>query len=135
MAFINDSRKPSGVGQVITAGVLLAATPVVSSVIDVQTRKKLGLRFDLTRVAATSVIWHLLGSTNGTDFSRVPSNRDDGTPPNTTMLDGNFQRTGIGADDDWFHDEIDVASLRAVQVVVDSVAGTTDTVDVDAYAE
>lgn len=132
MAWTNKNKR--GNGQVMTAAVVATGVPVTSDDMYVGILDRLSLFFTLTRVAATSVEWWLEGSYDGVSWFRMPAILDEGTPPGVTHADGEHTRAQA-VSGSWAHTNIEVTGLHSVRVVVDTTAGTTDTMDVFGYGE
>ena len=61
-----------GRGTIVEAETVATGVPKTGVAMDVATLDFVSFEFDLTRVAATSIEWWMLGSVDGVVFTRVP---------------------------------------------------------------
>lgn len=135
MATSWENKGGIGFGLVMEDAVIEADTPATGIAMDVGALDFVSFGLELTYVAATSTEWWFEGSPDGTNWYRLPVNEDTSVPPDVTMDNGEFTWARAAGKDSWAHPAFRVTALKQIRIVVDSTAGTTDTMSVQAYAE
>jgi hypothetical protein len=102
---------------------------------DVQDLDFVSFAFTHVRVAATSVEWWYEGTLDGTAWHRLPVNPDTSSPPNIDQAKGEKSRAWVLGEEQWIDPNVNVTGLKGIRPVVDSTAGTTDTMTIYAYGE
>jgi hypothetical protein len=133
MPWTNNGEK--GEGLVVDDATLAAGVPVTGDAQDVAVLDFVSFSFKLTQVAATVVLWYYEGSTDGTNYKRMPVNEDTSSPPDVTLDNGVYKWTRAAGKDDWVHPNVRVTGLKKIRVVADSTGGTTDKLSVHSHGE
>lgn len=122
-----------GSGLVVDDETIADSAPKKSIVMDVATLDYVSFLFSTTRVDHTAIRWWFEGSWDGTTFARIQI-EEDTQDASVGLLAGKYLKTSSSSVT-FVHRNYHVTGIKALKLVVESIAGSTDKISVWGYGE